>query len=66
MCHAGHDPDDVLVNEHFYNDIIQYGAKVGCSLVISSFVMLCIAGPCWAHVLELHRIVHPCARQQTA
>lgn len=29
MYDAGHDPDEVLVNESFYNDIIKYGGKVG-------------------------------------
>ncbi|KAL3142652.1 hypothetical protein ABBQ38_002961 [Trebouxia sp. C0009 RCD-2024] len=30
---AGHDPDEVLVNESFYNDIIKYGGKTELTLM---------------------------------
>lgn len=35
MLDAGHDPEEVLEDERFYNDIIKNGAKVGACLLKS-------------------------------
>ena len=47
VADAGHDPDEVLEDERFYNDLIKNGAKVGVHMHTTALCVLqlcCIVG----------------------